>query len=115
MLPSVRLILQEETHLARKLLYQVYVQEMKWNVNKHTNPSKLRADHELGELIDEPEMQQHSHWIGKFEDSKLTAVLRVISEHNGGWEHTRYGEEKLQEFIRRQGPCVEVNGILIGC
>ena len=116
MLPSVRLILQEETHLARKLLYQVYVQEMKWNVNKHTNPSKLRADHELGELIDvfdEPEMQQHCHWIGKFEDSKLTAVLRVISEHNGGWELTRYGEEKVPEFIRRQGPCVEVNRLAV--
>ena len=116
MLPSVRLILQEETHLARKLLYQVYVRDMKWNVNKHTNPSKLRADHELGELMDvfdEPDMQQHRHWIGKFEDSKLTAVVRVISEHNGGWELTRYGEKKVPEFIRRHGPCVEFNRLAV--
>ena len=101
MLPSVRLIRQEETHLARQLLYQVYVRDMKWNVNKHTNPSTLRADHELGEPIDvfdEPDMQQHRHWIGKFEDSKLTAVVRVIREHNGGWELTRYGEEKVPEY-----------------
>ena len=116
MLPSVRRIRLEETHLARKLLYQVYVQHMKWDVNKHANPSNLRADHKLGELIDvfdEPDMQHHRHWIGNFEDSKLTAVVRVITEHNGGWELTRYGQEKVPEFIRRQGPCVELNRLAV--
>ena len=37
----------------------------------------------------------------------------MISEHNGGWELTRYGEEKVPEFIRRQGPCVEVNRLAV--
>eukprot|EP01025_Chloroclados_australasicus_P003700 TRINITY_DN10886_c1_g1_i1.p1 TRINITY_DN10886_c1_g1~~TRINITY_DN10886_c1_g1_i1.p1 ORF type:complete len:229 (+),score=1.33 TRINITY_DN10886_c1_g1_i1:154-840(+) len=91
---EVKIVQLDKTQIqqAQKLLYQVYVKEQKWDVNRHpNNPSGLYADHGNEKLIDKIDESNPCYYFGALHKGEVVATIRlVLPNKDGSLEIDRY-------------------------
>jgi hypothetical protein len=109
---SVRALTSEEDlNAARGLLYEVYIQEMKWEINQN-NPSELSIEKiDNGKMILTDKYDKFSFWIGIFDREKLIACGRASRhDENFIFEANHYCQnEKLGILLKDATHVVELN------
>eukprot|EP01025_Chloroclados_australasicus_P063777 TRINITY_DN844_c0_g1_i1.p4 TRINITY_DN844_c0_g1~~TRINITY_DN844_c0_g1_i1.p4 ORF type:complete len:221 (+),score=-0.80 TRINITY_DN844_c0_g1_i1:141-803(+) len=92
--PNVKICKLEPRYLisAQRLLYQVYVEEDDWNVNKRRRiASGQWADHDLRCLIDNIQFQNPCYYFGAIYEGEVVATCRlVLPDQNGSLEIDKY-------------------------
>jgi hypothetical protein len=103
----VKVLRDDEIHLAQRLCYEVFVLEQSWMIHPN-NPTQLRV--ESGKLCDP--YDQVATWLGVFADDNLIACNRFCTRLENTFELEHY--HPLPPFIQQDDFAVEATRLAVG-
>ena len=101
----------KEVNMAGNLLYNIYIEELKWKFGANT-PFNIRVGtSSSGSKILIDDCHYIAKWIGAFSDDRLVGCLRIIPRVNTLLEAQYYQKSnlKLNEILNSEPNLVEVN------
>jgi len=104
------LITSDEIILAKNLLYNIYIEEFKWNLSD-SNPSELKIENYYDIKILKDKFDEISKWFGVFIEKKIAACCKFCQRLNGKFEIELY--QNIPEFILNDSGAVEINKLVI--
>ena len=99
----------DEVRMAKRLLYQVYVEEMGWIPQKE-NPSGIRFKNWQGEMLFADNFDRTAIWFGTFHHDNLIACWRFCPPYQGKFELELY--HSIPTFLKTTNS-LEVNRLAI--
>lgn len=95
---------------AKRLLYQIYIQELNWRFPIH-NPSGLIVLSKSGIKYLHDKFDSASTWFGVYERELLVGCIRSVRRHKNSFELEQY--HTLPEFLTQDAEVVETNRLAI--
>ena len=98
-----------EINSARKLLYSVYIKEMKWTFHPQ-NPTGFNVKQLInGEKMLCDVFDSDALWVGAFKDEELAGTARILTRRNklGKLDLELYDSKRMPSLAKIYTPCIE--------
>lgn len=109
-LHAKRLTTDSDIMKAKRLLYQVYIEEFNWQIPPE-NPSEIRVEKSDKLCFLQDRFDRVVNWFGIFHDKELVGCIRSLRRLNGLFELEYY--RSLPPFLKKLSNIVENNRLAI--
>ena len=110
-LKAVRLLKNsKEINSARKLLYKVYIEELKWLFNPQSlTKFHIQQSSDGGKMLCDA-FDQDALWVGAYKDDKLVGTIRIVTRDNrlGKLDLELYDDKKMPSLAKIYTRCIEM-------